>query len=233
MYRSKDGNTLTVNVFDRAKWLGVTALALVALTVSGCDSGTDAPAKSSAPGPSVIAPGKPGEPARTLSAEDAAKEIPDGSPNGADFEYVQMMIIHHGQALEMTELAEHQAKSSGVKRIASRIAAGQGPEIDAMKGWLKNHGGARRTSGGAGSGHNHDHATMPGMATEAQLKQLRAARGTAFDELFLKLMIMHHNGAIIMATSALSDGNNVQVEEMANEVIAQQTSEISRMRAMP
>ncbi|MFJ5898251.1 DUF305 domain-containing protein [Streptomyces sp. NPDC093064] len=233
MYRSKDGNALAVKVFDRVKWRAVTALTVVALAVSGCDSGADTPGKKSAAGPSVIAPGKPGGPARTLSAEDAAKEMPDESSNGADFEYVQMMIVHHGQALEMTELAAHQAKSGSVKGIASRIAAGQGPEIDAMKGWLKNHGGARRTTGGAGSGHNHDHATMPGMATEAQLKQLRAARGAAFDELFLKLMIMHHNGAIVMATSVLSDGNNVQVQEMANEVIAQQTSEINRMREMP
>jgi uncharacterized protein (DUF305 family) len=232
MYRSKDGSAFVLKSFDRVKWRAVTALTLVALAVSGCDSGADALGKKSASGPSVIAPGKPGEPARTLSAEDAAKEMPDDSPNAADFEYVQMMIIHHGQALEMTELAAHQAKSDSVKRIASRIAASQGPEIDAMKGWLKNHGGTRHTRGGAGSGHNHDHAAMPGMATEAQLKQLRAARGAAFDELFLKLMITHHDGAITMATSVLSDGNNVQVEEMANDVIAQQTSEISRMRGM-
>ncbi|MFF7900135.1 DUF305 domain-containing protein [Streptomyces sp. NPDC088817] len=233
MYRSKDGNAPAGKVFDRVRWRTIAALTLVALTVGACDSGTDAPEKRSAPGPSVIAPGRPGEPARTLSAEDAAKELPDDSPNGADFEYVQMMIVHHGQALEMTELAPHRAKSADVKRMASRIAAGQGPEIDAMKGWLKNHGGKRRTSGGAGSSHRHDHATMPGMATEAQLTQLRAARGAAFDELFLKLMTAHHYGAITMATSVLSDGRNVQVEEMANEVIAQQTSEISRMRGMP
>ncbi|OIJ93256.1 DUF305 domain-containing protein [Streptomyces colonosanans] len=219
-----------MKVFDRVKWRAVTALTLVALTVSGCDLGADAPGKKSAPGPSVIAPGRPGEPARTLSVEDAAKKAPNDSPNAADFEYVQMMITHHGQALQMTELAAHQAKSGSVKRIASRIAAGQGPEIGAMKGWLQNHGRARH--GGAGSGHHHDHAAMPGMATEAQLKQLRAARGAAFDELFLKLMITHHNGAITMATSVLSEGNNVQVEEMANEVITQQTSEIGRMSEM-
>ncbi|MFJ3823409.1 DUF305 domain-containing protein [Streptomyces nodosus] len=233
MYRSKDGNAVGTKVFGLVRWRAITTLALVALAVSGCEPGADAPATRSAPGPSVIAPGKPGEPARTLSAEQAADELPDDSPDAADFEYVQMMITHHGQALVMTELAAHQAKSGGVKRIASRIAAGQGPEIDAMKGWLKNHGGTADPSGGAGSDHHHhDHAAMPGMATEAQLGQLRAARGAAFDELFLKLMITHHEGAITMATSVLSNGNNVQVEEMATEVIAQQTSEISRMHEM-
>jgi uncharacterized protein (DUF305 family) len=73
---------------------------------------------------------------------------------------------------------------------------------------------------------------MPGMATEGQLKQLRAARGKAFDTLFLKLMITHHDGAIAMATEVKAQGNNIQVEEMADDVIAQQTSEISRMRAL-
>lgn len=73
---------------------------------------------------------------------------------------------------------------------------------------------------------------MPGMATAGQLEKLRAAKGTAFDQLFLKLMITHHQGAITMATDVLSEGNNVQVEEMAGDVVAQQTTEISRMRAL-
>ncbi|MEV5978485.1 DUF305 domain-containing protein [Streptomyces sp. NPDC052114] len=201
------------------------------LLLGGCDSdaggdgGSDAGHKAS-PGPSVIAPGKPGEAAETLSAQDAAEQrADDDTPNSADFTYTQMMIVHHGQALKMTELAPKRAESSRVKRLASRISAAQGPEIGAMKGWLKNHGGPREHAG-------HDHGTMPGMATDAQLKQLRAAKGKAFDELFLKLMITHHNGAITMATEVLSDGNNVQVEEMANDVVAQQSSEIGRMREM-
>ncbi|MGE6734969.1 DUF305 domain-containing protein, partial [Streptomyces sp. NPDC059900] len=168
----------------------------------------------------------PGETAATMSAEEAAKKrADDDSPNSADFTYTQMMIKHHGQALTMTELAPKRAESTKVKRLADRIAASQRPEIGAMKGWLKNHGGAKKQPG-------HDHGTMPGMATDGQLKQLRAAKGKTFDELFLKLMITHHNGAITMATDLLSDGNNIQVEEMANDVVAQQTAEISRMRKM-
>ena len=71
---------------------------------------------------------------------------------------------------------------------------------------------------------------MPGMATEAQLKKLRAAKGTAFDRLFLTLMITHHEGAVTMATDVKAQGDNIQVEEMADDVIAQQTAEMSRMR---
>ena len=78
----------------------------------------------------------------------------------------------------------------------------------------------------------HEHATMPGMATEARLGQLRSARGPAFDRLFLTLMITHHEGAITMATEVKAQGNNILVEEMADDVIAQQTSEMTRMRPL-
>ncbi|MEU6992254.1 DUF305 domain-containing protein [Streptomyces sp. NPDC046465] len=204
------------------------------LVLGGCDSdaggggggGESGAGHEASPGPSVIAPGKPGETAATMSAKDAARRrAEDDSPNSADFTYTQMMIVHHGQALKMTELAPKRADSSRVERLAARIAAAQRPEIGAMKGWLKKHGGPREHAG-------HEHGTMPGMASEAQLKQLRAAKGKAFDELFLKLMITHHSGALTMATDVLSEGNNIQVEEMANDIVAQQSSEIGRMREM-
>lgn len=203
------------------------AVAAAVFTLGACDSDSgskDANSKAGK-GPSVVAPGKPGETARRLSAEEARKEIGVPAPNSADFRYAQMMIEHHAQALVMTDLAADRADSSSVKRFADRIASGQKPEIAAMEGWLKNNGGDKRKQ-------THDHSTMPGMATEAQLKQLRAARGAAFDELFLKLMITHHQGAVTMATEALSEGNDVPIEEMATDVAAQQTVEIDRMRAL-
>ncbi|WJV51085.1 DUF305 domain-containing protein [Streptomyces flavofungini] len=218
-------------------------LTAAVLALGACDSGSESDSGSgskatspSSTGPSVIAPGKPGETAATLSAEDAAKKrTDDDSPNSADFEYVEKMIPHHSQALEMTELVPKRAKSTKVKRLADRITAAQKPEIGAMERWLKVH--AKKGKRGAkspkpGHGDHGDHAGMPGMATPAQLKQLRAAKGEAFDQLFLKLMITHHTGAVTMATDALSQGNNLLVEEMANDVVAQQTSEINRMRGM-
>lgn len=208
--------------------VALAAVTAAVLALGACESDSGAPAKAKGgAGPSVVAPGKPGEPAKTLSAEEAAKAAPDDSPNSADFSYAQMMITHHGQALEMAALAPTRAGSTQVKRLAERIAAAQKPEMGAMQGWLKNNGGAK----GMG-GHDHGGAAMPGMATAAQLAQLRAAKGKAFDELFLKLMITHHQGALTMATEVLSEGNNVLIEEMANDVIAQQTSEINRMRSM-
>lgn len=204
----------------------VTALAaLAALALGGCDSGAD-PKSASGDGPSVLVPGRPGEENRTLSAQGAEEErADDDTPNSADVSYARMMIEHHAQALELTELAPERAESAKLKALAERISAAQGPEIEAMRAWLKDHGRSEKPE-------THDHATMPGMATETQLKKLRAAKGTAFDQLFLTLMITHHQGAVTMATEVKGQGNNVRIEEMADDVVAQQTSEINRMRDM-
>ncbi|MEV1023431.1 DUF305 domain-containing protein [Streptomyces sp. NPDC050264] len=221
MHRSTDGNGLVIKVAVPALF------AALALGLTACDPGGSDQANSPASsGPSVIAPGRPGEAAETLSAKDAQRRGADDRPNSADVRYAQMMIQHHEQALRMTELAPDQAKSASLKRLAERIAAAQGPEVEVMRGWLKQHGRGETPTGHAG------HEGMPGMASAAQLKRLRAARGKAFDELFLKLMITHHQGAVTMATEVKSEGNDVQVEEMADDVIAQQTTEISRMRDM-
>jgi uncharacterized protein (DUF305 family) len=210
---------------SRASVVTTGLVALAALTVGGCDSGPDRK-PAAADGPAVIAPGEPGEANRTLSAEEAAEQHSENdSPNSADVSYARMMIEHHAQALVMTELAPENAESTEVKRIAGRITAAQKPEIEAMKGWLKSYRKPLKAE-------RHEHAAMPGMATEAQLDKLRAADGKAFDRLFLTLMTTHHQGAITMAADVKGQGNNIRIEEMADEVIAQQTSEITRMRDM-
>ncbi|MFE6281288.1 DUF305 domain-containing protein [Streptomyces sp. NPDC057877] len=210
----------------RVRYAAASLTALAVLALGACDSASE-PAPDAASGPSVLVPGKPGEDNRTMSAEEAAQHrADDDSPNSADVSYARMMIEHHAQALEMTELVPDRAKSTKVTALAERIAAAQQPEIAAMEGWLTEHGEDKVADGG------HDHGSMPGMATEAQLKKLRAARGDAFDQLFLTLMITHHEGAITMATDVKAQGNNIRVEEMADDVVAQQTSEITRMRKM-
>ncbi|MFD7439420.1 DUF305 domain-containing protein [Streptomyces sp. NPDC059861] len=225
MHRSIEGNRDVTQVFARAIRLAVPLTALAVLALTACDSGADAE-PDGASGPSVIVPGMPGEANRTLSAEEAAEQrADDDSPNSADADYARMMIEHHSQALEMTGLVPDRAQSSQVKKVAERIDAAQRPEIEVMRSWLKEHGKSEQNGG-------HDHAAMPGMATEAQLGKLRAARGKAFDQLFLTLMITHHEGAVTMAAEVKAQGNNVRIEELADDVIAQQTSEITRMRTM-
>ncbi|MFB7245667.1 DUF305 domain-containing protein [Streptomyces populi] len=204
-----------------------TAAALLVLALAGCDADTG-DRSADGGGPSVIVPGAPGEGNRTLSADEAAAQrAEDDSPNAADVSYARMMIQHHAQALEMTGLVPGRARSGDLKRLALRISAAQRPEIEAMRGWLKTHG--KTETGDAG---DHRHAGMPGMATETQMEELRAARGADFDALFLTLMITHHEGAVAMATDVKAQGNNLLIEEMADDVVAQQTSEITRMRGM-
>ncbi|NSC25243.1 DUF305 domain-containing protein [Streptomyces albus subsp. chlorinus] len=232
-------------------------MALPALT--GC-SGEGEPKADE--GPPVVAPGKPGEDARTLSPKQAREKAGgDTEPNAADFSYATMMIEHHQQAVVMTKLAPDRAASGAVRKLASRIGAGQGPEIKAMRGWLEqnrkekpassspadgHHGddggdggdGDEKSEGQAGHGGHAEHqgraghGTMPGMATKAQLAQLRKADGKAFDQLFLTLMTTHHKGAVTMAVQVLEDGNDVRIEEMATDVMAQQRAEIRRMRKL-
>jgi len=212
----------------RFRRASVITAALLALALTGCDSGSDdGPKAAGGTGPSVLVPGKPGEANRTMSAEEAAEHrAQDDSPNAADVSYAQMMIVHHAQALEMTALVPGRSASASVKALAERISAAQKPEIAVMRSWLTSYKKPQNPQGHAG------HAAMPGMATDAQLAALRAAKGAAFDRLFLTLMITHHEGAITMATDVKSQGNNIQAEEMADDVVAQQTSEIGRMRAM-
>ncbi|MFE9794027.1 DUF305 domain-containing protein [Streptomyces goshikiensis] len=235
---------------DMAKGLlrglaGAAVVSATLLALAGCqddDGKTGANGAKDGRNP-VIAPGKPGERARTLSPEQAARERPDDTPNAADQTYVRGMIEHHRQALTMSALAPDRASAEAVKGLAERIAAAQKPEIGAMERWLARYpapGGAGATggpgstggSGGTGGMGGHDHGAMPGMATEQQLGELADARGTDFDRLFLKLMTAHHEGALKMAGQALAGGNNVAVEEMATEVVATQTAEIHRMRAL-
>ena len=171
--------------------------------------------------------GEAGDSAETLSADEARRRSEEQTrPNAADHAYVRHMIVHHRQALTMTKLAENHAAKARVRKVADRIRAAQGPEVKAMQGW-------RRTNGReAGGGSEHDHAAMPGMATGAQLDRLRAARGAEFDALFLDLMTAHHRGALTMARELLAEGNDVRVEEMAADVLAQQRAGIGRMKKL-
>lgn len=198
---------------------------LLASAAVSCTS--EQPDESPAP-PSVIVPGRPGEPDRVVPPEEAGRLRPTTVPAEADVRYLHMMIAHHRQALEMSALAAQRATRADIRGLAARIADSQQPEITVMTTWLRLHG-----QEAAGAHHVDQHAGMPGMATPEQLAGLRAAGGADFDRLFLQLMTAHHEGAVTVATQVLTTGTDVFVEEMAREVIAGQTDEIGRMRAMP
>jgi uncharacterized protein (DUF305 family) len=201
---------------------GVAAVTMLG-GVAAC---TGTPAEPAAP---VLVPGKPGEPARTLSPGESLPKTPQAPPSDAEVRFLRDMIVHHQQAIEMARLGPERAAALDVKRIADRIAASQAPEIEAMNTWLRTHG--QPTVDPAHAGHE-SHDGMPGMATPAQLDALRAATGTAFDALFLQLMITHHEGALTMAGDIQLKGKDPRIQEIADEVIAVQSAEINRMRAI-
>lgn len=220
------------------RWIVVPAVAAALFGLTAC-TGDDGDQNTDG-GPPVLAPGKPGEPNRTLSPEEAEKSAPKDKPNDADYGFMQDMIVHHSQAIEMTDVAAKSAVARKVKAIADRIADAQGPEIDAMNRWLEKNGREKLNVPGAKefdehAQHEHGgagHDSMPGMASEAEMEQLSSARGAKFDQLFLKLMIAHHEGALTMAETVQQKGTDVVVQQMADEVIATQSAEIARMKAM-
>lgn len=203
--------------------------AAAALTACGGDDSGDSGDVA------VVQPGKPGETNRTLEPGQVSSAVPSTEPSDSDVRYVQDMIVHHGQALTMADLAPQRAGAESVRAMAARIADAQRPEIDMMNTWLRKHGRPEVDPNPSGHHHEgHDPATMPGMATEAQLAELAAATGAAFDALFLKLMIAHHQGALVMADKVRTDGGGAdgRVQEMADNVTAEQTAEIQRMRQL-
>lgn len=209
---------------------------LLALTAcSGDDDGDPAagePGTSASDDLTVIAPGKPGEAARTLSPDEI--EI-DDPWNHADVAFVQMMIPHHAQALEMSDLAVTRAEDPRVVRLADRIQAAQRPEILTMAAWLEERGVDVPRAGEDPASYDHGehgHNSMHGMLTPAQMTELEKASGAEFDRLFLAGMIRHHEGAVAMAQDVARDGAHVRVSELAADVIVGQQDEIEIMERM-
>jgi uncharacterized protein (DUF305 family) len=148
----------------------------------------------------------------------------------ADVRFMSSMIGHHTQALTMAGLAPTHGASPSVRRLAERIMSGQQDEIATMQRWLRDRG--RPVPQGSHMGHGH---LMPGMLTDAQMKQLEEARGPEFDRLFLTFMIQHHRGAVAMVKELFGAPGAAQDEtvfKFANDVNVDQSTEIARMEGM-
>ncbi|MGW4293085.1 DUF305 domain-containing protein [Micromonospora chersina] len=151
--------------------------------------------------------------------------------DAADVMFAQMMIPHHQQAVEMSELAETRAADPEVRKLAGQIRAAQGPEIATMRGWLAAWG---RPAPSMSAGHGMpgmDHG-MPGMMSEADLAKLGAASGADFDRRFLTMMIAHHEGAITMAKEEIARGAHPDATALARQIVTAQQGEIDAMRKM-
>jgi uncharacterized protein (DUF305 family) len=179
----------------------------------------------------TIQPGAPGAPSRVISTDKAA-DLSNVRPTKADVQFIQGMIHHHAQALDMTDLLRTRTIREDMRLLAHRIELSQADEIKMMQRWLEVHGEEVPSE----HAHHAPGATlMPGMLTPEEMDRLSESKGTDFDRLFLEFMIKHHSGALTMVDELFSNagaGQDSQIFSFASDVIADQTAEINRMGAM-
>jgi uncharacterized protein (DUF305 family) len=184
--------------------------------------------------PVVVQPGAPGQPTRTLPSS-TRPTLPPYSP--ADAQFMQGMIMHHAQAVEMTALIESHTANKELRSLGTRISRSQSDEIEFMKRWLTARGepishAMPHMPGMDMSSHS---MLMPGMLTAKQMDALKKAKGEQFDRLFLTGMIQHHNGALIMVKELFDTAGAGQDAELFNfvtDVDSGQRAEIRIMQTM-
>lgn len=169
------------------------------------------------------------------SSNDQDSSSESATSNKADVTFAKDMVPHHQQAVVMAEMAASRASSPQVKALASKIEAAQGPEIKTMTGWLKkwgedvpssSMGGMDPGSGGMSSDQ------MAGMMSSEQLDNMAGMDGTAFDQMWLRGMVAHHEGAIEMSRTEQADGQYPAAVALAKKIEADQTAEITQMKKL-
>ena len=185
--------------------------------------------------PVVVQPGAPGQPSKKLPASTRAT-LP--RPSHAEIEFMQGMIMHHSQAVEMTALIASHTENKDLRSLGARISSSQSDEIKFMQRWLVAWGEpASMSMSGMQGMHTSDQpmSLMPGMLTPEQMHALRNAKGAEFDRLFLTGMIQHHNGALIMVKDLFDTagaGQNADVFDFATDADNTQRVEIRIMQSM-
>jgi uncharacterized protein (DUF305 family) len=181
--------------------------------------------------PAIVQPGAPGASSRVVSAENAT-DLSKVGYTAADVKFMQGMIHHHAQALDMTALVPDRTARDDMRKLAERIEISQADEIKMMQHWLEVRG---QEVPGPHAHHAPGAPLMPGMLTPEEMARLAAAKGAEFDRLFLEGMIKHHGGALTMVQELFATPRAGQESEMfafASDVDADQRMEIDRMRGM-
>ena len=155
---------------------------------------------------------------------DGHSSMASGDLSGADIMFLQMMIPHHQQAIDMSDFALTKSTDSELLALAKDIRDGQGAEIVKMKAWLA----------GANAGMDPGHSmgdSMGGMLSDSELAALKTATGKSFDLLWLKGMTGHHDGAIDMATM-IEDAENAEIKSFGQAIVSAQSAQNKQMAAM-
>lgn len=166
----------------------------------------------------------------SVAVTDASSQRVEVALNEADIEFAQGMIAHHEQAIEMAEIALDPATGASVEVVdlATRIQAAQDPEVELMTGWLTAAGESVTMDTSDG----HDMSSMDGMMTADQMDEMAALTGADFDQMWLEMMIAHHEGAISQSETVKADGSNADVLLLADQIITAQQAEITEMQAV-
>lgn len=186
---------------------------------------------ASTAGAQIVQPGAPGQETRVIHAAQAVDTSKVGF-TAADVRFMQGMIGHHAQALEMAALVPSRTRREDMKMLALRIEVSQADEITLMRRWLEVRG---QDVPAAHAHHASGAALMPGMLTPAEMERLAAASGAEFDRLFLEGMIKHHAGALTMVKELFASpgaGQEAEMYAFASDVDSDQRMEIGRMAAM-
>jgi uncharacterized protein (DUF305 family) len=193
--------------------------------------------KTDPPKAVIVQPGAPGKPSVKLPSSTKGK-LPPKSP--ADVEFMQGMIMHHAQAVEMTAMIAEHTQNKELRLLGARISSSQSDEIKFMRRWLTARGepttmAMSGMSGMPGMKMSHEPALMPGMLTAEQMDALRKAKGADFDRLFLIGMIQHHGGALTMVKDLFDTGGagqDAELFEFATDADNGQKAEIRIMQKM-
>jgi len=216
----RDGLSLLVGV-------SLMAVALAVPASARGQGGSEAPV--------VVQPGAPGKPTKSLPSDTKATLPPRSK---ADVEFMQGMIMHHAQAVEMTALIASHTENKDLRTLGARISSSQSDEIKFMKRWLATRGEPLTMSMAGMPGMDASDgamALMPGMLSAQQMEALRNAKGAEFDRLFLAGMIQHHNGALTMVKDLFDTagaGQDAELFNFATDADNTQRAEIKIMQSM-
>jgi uncharacterized protein (DUF305 family) len=203
------------------------AMAAAAITLAACSSsgGSGSQPSSSSMSSAMSMSTMPGS---SSAAQGGAPAT--GPHNSADITFATDMIPHHAQALQMAKMARTKATHPQVTKLAQAIEGAQTPAITAMSGWLK--GWNQPVPDTSMGGMNMGGTSMPGMMSSAEMAKLNTATGRAFDKLWLTQMIAHHQGAVTMANTEVSAGQNTDAQTLARSIITGQNKEIATMKTL-
>lgn len=204
-----------MNTTSRAILSGA-AVTAAAIALAGCTINIDVPGNSD------------------RSDKSASSEVNEAGFSQRDLMFAEMMIPHHEQAVEMSQLAASRTSNAEVLSLAKQIEAAQAAEITQMQRWIDSSVASAASDGGMGmEGMDPmDHGMgMGGMLTDEQMTALENASGAEFEKLYLEGMIQHHEGAISMARM-VTNSNNAEAKKLGDAIVKTQTAEIEKMQQM-